>query len=101
MGSPCGAGSRCARCPAGLADVRSTLSGSPDAAAVTMIAIPLGSGPLPCLLPADLAVRSSLAEEAPEDAHALAHCALGEGTRKGPRGSARREVRAPGAPSGR
>jgi hypothetical protein len=70
--SPCGAGYRCAPCPAGLADVRSTFAGSPNAAAVTVIAISLRGGALPCLLPGDLAFGSGLAEEAPEDAHALA-----------------------------
>ena len=35
-----------------------------------LIAIPLPIGALPCLPAADLGLRSSLAEEAPEDAHA-------------------------------
>jgi hypothetical protein len=64
--------------------VRPTLAGSPDAAAVTLIAIPLPIGALPCLRPADRTLRSSLTEEAPEDAHALANCASGERTPKGP-----------------
>ena len=60
--------------------MRPTLPGSPDAAAVTVIAIPFRSGALPGLLPADLALRSGLAEKAPEDAHAFANCAVGEVT---------------------
>jgi hypothetical protein len=65
--------------------VRSTLAGSPDAAPVTVITIPFFSGALSCLLPADLALRPSLAEEASEDAHVWAHCALGDATRTGPK----------------